>query len=971
MANKTRIKQEVVARYDLITGQDTYASATAQNPLTSRKILSWLPSDDGALHRELAQPKFLPTQLSGPVVGLYQFNWNTGDGTIQRFQFCVARTDFVLGTRTCNFYENYLGAWVFIATISPLADAPMCKQLGNIFHISDGVTNWIFDGTAVFKEGLPFPSNPPGVAVSNCWLPGQSYAFIPVAAIVDSNGNIQYTSSVGSSGQKEPVWKTTIGATTTDSGVTWTCLGPPVAWQANHAYTTFAQAIVDTVGYIQTVSTAGTSGNDTPAFKQQLNTTTVDGTATWTCIGAFPVGQNNDTLNHVFSGSAVRAANDVLIDTNGNVQVATTAGTSGQSNPTWGRALGDTTVDNTVTWTNFGQAIQIQRWRAGLVSAIHSVILDSFGNYQVAQTGGTSGSTTPTWAKTYGATTSDGSVTWINKGQRASGKTISGAVGRYYWTTFSHESTFCPHQSDTSPISISSGPLKGQVTRVFQQRGRFGINNGSSTVSVSINVTDQPTPQTPLLTPDLIGLDIWIDGQLVGTITAVNQNAKTLTVNAVWAGSSIPASPAVILPFRATHWHLYASESDGSKVGFLLAILPREIAFYDDTSPFDSDTANLFTLIYRPVRNDQPPPSKLLEVHKYRLWRRRETKPNFFLFSANEEVASGNNGAPWESVPGADANTLSDIVNEVSFPDQSTSIRAFISHSDALYMFSEKQAFPLYGQSIDDFTILQVTAFNRGIAGRFAGKSTPHGLPFISYDRKALLYPSASTPSANASDLLVEFGIPMRNVLDTIDSTRLDEVVTEFYYFGKRNWFVLGFPNESNVWSTYVYDFSTHGWFQLQRGMSSLAVFETADGSLILVGGAPDGFVYVIDDLSGTYVSVSNLPIASWRPALIDFGAPTSQHVIQYVEMEFSNPALVDNLTVTFWLDPLDVDNPGEGRQITMTPIRIGSNRFRGFTTGGTTCHRVLFDFTVAASQNNGTIRGVKLVAKPYAGLTT
>ncbi len=51
----------------------------------------------------------------------------------------------------------------------------------------------------------------------------------PVGVITDSNGNWQYVSAGGgsTSGATEPFpWATTVGDTTTDGGLTWTCLGP-------------------------------------------------------------------------------------------------------------------------------------------------------------------------------------------------------------------------------------------------------------------------------------------------------------------------------------------------------------------------------------------------------------------------------------------------------------------------------------------------------------------------------------------------------------------------------------------------------------------------------------------------------------------------------------------------------------------------------------------------------------------------
>src|SRR5437773_2746793 len=103
MARKTSGRAED-GRFNLITGEDTYAGQNAQNPATSRKVQSWIPTDNGELHRELVEPKYLATQLSGPVVGLYEFSQNDGSGGINRFWFAAARTNNTPGTKTCNFY---------------------------------------------------------------------------------------------------------------------------------------------------------------------------------------------------------------------------------------------------------------------------------------------------------------------------------------------------------------------------------------------------------------------------------------------------------------------------------------------------------------------------------------------------------------------------------------------------------------------------------------------------------------------------------------------------------------------------------------------------------------------------------------------------------------------------------------------------------------------------------------------------
>lgn len=56
-----------------------------------------------------------------------------------------------------------------------------------------------------------------------------------------------------------------------------------------------------------------------------------------------------------WAASTVTAKNAIIIDSNGNVQLATTAGTTGTgSHPTWSTGTLGTTADGSVTWTNQG-----------------------------------------------------------------------------------------------------------------------------------------------------------------------------------------------------------------------------------------------------------------------------------------------------------------------------------------------------------------------------------------------------------------------------------------------------------------------------------------------------------------------------------------------------------------------------------------------------------------------------------------
>ena len=57
------------------------------------------------------------------------------------------------------------------------------------------------------------------------------------------------------------------------------------------------------------------------------------------------------TVNPLWSGSVARTAGTVILDANGNVQLCTTAGTSGTIEPTWATAINGTTNDASAVWT--------------------------------------------------------------------------------------------------------------------------------------------------------------------------------------------------------------------------------------------------------------------------------------------------------------------------------------------------------------------------------------------------------------------------------------------------------------------------------------------------------------------------------------------------------------------------------------------------------------------------------------------
>ena len=139
------------------------------------------------------------------------------------------------------------------------------------------------------------------------------------------------------------------------------------------------------------------------------------------------------------------------------------------------------------------------------------------------------------------------------------------------------------------------------------------------------------------------------------------------------------------------------------------------------------------------------------------------------------------------------------------------------------------------------------------------------------------------------------------------------------------------------------------------------------------MGGGVDGNTYVIDDQTGTYTSTGNLPVATWRPALINFGNEEIGHIFRRLELEFSSEALAQDITITAWFDPLNVDSPGQGKTMHLRPA-LGAGRYSaGFAEpgSGAVCKRMLLQIQSRASTNTGVIRGILLYADPAPGFIT
>lgn len=728
--------KEIVSRFNLVTGEDSFSGQNSQNPATSRRILSLIPSANGELNREGGEALYLPTVLPSPVGNLFQYDYITTAGAQTSKRFAATST---------SLYMEVGGAWVVqtlptdagVTTTTPFSAYPKFILLNNLMHLSDGVSNWIYDG----------PNN-----------------------------------------------------------------------------------------------------------------------------------------NFVIDGFRIPLGNPVSVD--------------------------------------------------GGAGAITSLI-DTF-----------------------------------------------------YWYTFADRTPGRVHESSSSAISPSMGPITSRQRVVTITPGTISTVRGSTNV-VGVG-TDfvhivVPPGQTALATFTDAFYHLYANGSDLGAIAFVTDDTHLTLITP--APSTLTNALILIAPARATHINVYKSESDGSKLGkFLTTLQVTTGSTVVDNSPFENQASSTILDIERPIRNDPPPASSILEVHKQRVFRRRDFSttfglfelPNRALFSAFEEVLSGNNGSPQESYPGADQNTLSDIINEFLFPKPAVQIRALKSHNDALWFATERDVVPMWGDTINEFSLSEVTAIDGGAISAWGMESLSHGLSIFTYDRKLYLYPPISpayaiTPEQlNVTDQIVEIGKPMRNKFLHILSSDQDNVRTLKYRYNMRDWLVVTYQDDTNVYHTFVYDFEIKGWYELQRGFVSLAVFEPTLGNKVLVGGGVDGKVYVVDDVLGLITPNATKPSALFRTSLIDFGNPLALHEVLTLEIEVSNPLLMDQTTtVNFYLDPPDADNPGTPIPLLMSPIPNFPNIYRGFfpTAGGgmgTLCRRLMVELNLASDTNGGSFREVIMTAKAH-----
>lgn len=153
---------------------------------------------------------------------------------------------------------------------------------GNLIWVNLGPP--IYDWQAAAPTAAPTVTPNP---LNRQWEPitavAQWYSFI------DTVGNLQVairsTNGTYITGANSPAFGLNLGQLTTDNDVVWVCCGRPTTWLPSTTFQTWA-CINDSNGNLQVATVAGASGTTPPAsWSNTVGATTTDGAVTWTCVG--------------------------------------------------------------------------------------------------------------------------------------------------------------------------------------------------------------------------------------------------------------------------------------------------------------------------------------------------------------------------------------------------------------------------------------------------------------------------------------------------------------------------------------------------------------------------------------------------------------------------------------------------------------------------------------------------------------
>jgi hypothetical protein len=243
----------------------------------------------------------------------------------------------------------------------------------------DGSVKWFNLGSLKTpQQWLPSHSYPHLGAVSNDDSVAGVVEPVSLAGGLPTNQTVywQVNNTAGTqtsgTGGSAPPWSTVTGTQTTDNQLLWLNLGSGTR-QTTHAYSAWSaqgavfSVIVDSNNNYQVCTTSGiSSGTATGSitWATGYNQTTVDGTVTWTCVGAKMTWAATTiwylpTTGWFPPSGSVPFGGSVIVDSNGNEQAVIVSGKSTTpTHPVWATTpVGAPTTDGAATWQLVGPAV--------------------------------------------------------------------------------------------------------------------------------------------------------------------------------------------------------------------------------------------------------------------------------------------------------------------------------------------------------------------------------------------------------------------------------------------------------------------------------------------------------------------------------------------------------------------------------------------------------------------------------------
>jgi hypothetical protein len=385
----------------------------------------------------------------------------------------------VMVDQATALYSLYSGTKTLVFTKATGAGQAYMQSVGNTLYFGDGQDNkkWLqtlemWSANAVWNT----PSTP-----------------LFTTFIIDTNGNIQQLTGGTTfiSGATPPTWSTVVpaagnnyqGGLTTDNGVIWTNRGNPIEnWGIAN-----------------------------------------DGTAVVPVVGTSRVAWKANTY-YSLAGA--------VIDTNGNLQMVTVAGTSSAGPVTWAMSVGNITTDGTVTWIMIQTAASLV-WAASTAYVPQSTLVLS----SVAAAAG--GHTVYTGAITGGASNFYAGSTFI----------ISGFNNAVNNGTF-----LCSASTATTLTLVNTAGVVETLTGSAFTPGQYLIGNAAGT-NCLFNLA---TPSQPYLTGNVsaylysgptsgpVGCFILTNPTTTGSALANNTSLTSLSFTGTPLGSGAALAWATV-----------------------------------------------------------------------------------------------------------------------------------------------------------------------------------------------------------------------------------------------------------------------------------------------------------------------------------------------------------------------------------------------------------------------------------------